>query len=77
VKGLDRLGPALGALDKLVPGLGNVARQQAGTGVAVGIGMLGEPTQLEGRRAITLPLRFANGTAFLGPIQLGRVPPLF
>jgi hypothetical protein len=39
--------------------------------------MLGEPTQLEGRRAIKLPLRFANGVAFLGPIQLGRVPPLF
>jgi hypothetical protein len=77
VKGLEKLGPALGALEKLSPQIGNIARQQAGTGIAAGIGMLGEPTQLEGRRAIALPLRFANGAAFLGPIQLGQIPPLF
>jgi hypothetical protein len=77
VKGLDRLGPALGTLDKLSPQLGNIARQQAGTGIAAGIGALGEQTQLEGKRAIALPLRFANGVAFLGPIKLGQIPPLF
>lgn len=77
VKGLDRLGPALGTLDKLSPQLGNIARQQAGAGIAASIGMLGEQTQLEGKRAVVLPLRFSNGVAFLGPIQLGQVPPLF
>jgi hypothetical protein len=77
VRGLDRLGPALGTLDKLSPALGNIARQQAGAGIAASIGMLGEQTQLEGRRAIVLPLRFTNGVAFLGPIQLGQIPPLF
>jgi hypothetical protein len=77
VKGLDRLAPALGALDKLSPALGNIARQQAGAGMAAGLGMLGEPTQLEGRRAFAVSLRFADGAAFLGPIPLGHVPPLF
>jgi hypothetical protein len=77
VKGLEKLGPALGALEKLSPQFGNIARQQTGAGIAAGIGMLGEQTQLEGKRAIALPLRFANGVAFLGPIQLGQIPPLF
>jgi hypothetical protein len=77
LKGLDRLAPALGALDKFSPGLGNIARQQAGAGLAASLGMLGEPAQLEGKRAVVLPLRFANGAAFLGPIPLGQVPPLF
>jgi hypothetical protein len=77
VKGLDRLGPALGALDKLSPQLGNIARQQAGAGIVASIGALGEQTQLEGKRAIALPLRFTNGVAFLGPIKLGQIPPLF
>jgi hypothetical protein len=77
VRGLDRLAPALGALDKLSPALGNIARQQAGAGVAASLGVLGEQTQLEGKRAVALPLRFVNGVAFLGPLQLGQVPPLF
>jgi hypothetical protein len=68
---------AIGALDRLVPGLGNVARQNAGPAIAAGISMMGKPAELEGRPAVTLPLRFADGVAFLGPLPLGSVPPLF
>ena len=40
-----------GVLDRLSPGLGDVARQQAGANLSAGINMLGEPTTLEGRNA--------------------------
>jgi len=66
-----------GALDRLAPGLGEVARQQAGANLSAGINMLGEQTTLEGKRAVTLPLRFTNGAAFLGPIPIGSTPALF
>ncbi len=83
---LDRIGakqvvqtsPAMdkiaGALDLLAPGLGNVARQQVGANVAPGIKALGEQTTLEGRKAVSVPLRFDNGAVFLGPIPLGQMP---
>jgi hypothetical protein len=66
-----------GFLDRLSPGLGDVARQQAGANLGAGITMLGQPATLDGRSAVTLPLRFADGTAYLGPIPLGPTPALF
>jgi len=67
----------VGVLDRLAPGLGDVARQQAGANIAVGINLLGEQTTLEGKRAVTLPLRFSDGAVFLGPIPIGNTPALF
>ena len=66
-----------GALDRLAPGLGNVARQQAGANLSLGINLLGEQTTLEGKRAVTLPLRFDDGSVFFGPIRIGNAPALF
>ena len=67
-----------GALDRLLPGLGGVARQQAtSSNFSLGINLLGEQTTLEGKRAITLPLRFDDGVVLLGPIRIGAVPALF
>jgi hypothetical protein len=66
-----------GALDRLAPGLGDLARQQAGANVSLGINMLGEQTTLEGKRAVALPLRFTDGSVFLGPIPIGNTPALF
>jgi hypothetical protein len=93
VAGLERLLPALGlerltapggsvdriagALDRLSPGLGNIARERAGSSIAAGIGLLGEQTQLEGRRAVVVPLRFSEGAMFLGAVPVGQVNPLF
>jgi hypothetical protein len=39
--------------------------------------MLGEQTTLEGKRAVTLPLRFNDGAVYLGPIPIGTTPALF
>jgi hypothetical protein len=66
-----------GMLNRLSPGLGDVAREQAGANLSTGINMLGKPSTLEGRRAVTLPLRLKDGTAYLGPIPLGPTPVLF
>jgi hypothetical protein len=66
-----------GALDRLSPGLGNMARQQVGANLSAGINMIGEQTTLEGKRAVTLPLRFDDGRMFLGPIPLGDAPAVF
>jgi hypothetical protein len=70
---VDRLA---GQLDRIVPGLGNVARDNAAS-IAAGVGLLGEQTQLEGRRAVVLPMKIANGEMFLGNVPVGTVKPLF
>ena len=67
---LDRVAPGLN-LDRLLGSRGNAAL------AAAGVAMLGQPAELEGRRALTLPLRFVDGAVFLGPLRAGEVPPLF
>jgi hypothetical protein len=83
---LDRLAPGvttqdvnslLGALDRAIPGLGKVVKQNADLGVAAGINALGKEAMLEGKPARSFPLRFVDGTVFLGPLKVGQVPPLF
>jgi hypothetical protein len=83
---LDRLAPGvksqdvnnlLGSLDRMIPGLGKVVRQNANAGVMAGINALGTPAELEGRKARSFPLRFVDGAVFLGPIKVGDTPPLF
>ena len=58
-------------LDRFMPGLGGAVRGNSGAIAAAGITMLGEPRDLEGRKAVMLPLRFADGMAYLGPLQIG------
>lgn len=67
----------IGSLDRIIPGLGNVARNNAGAIAAAGINALGEPATLEGKRALSLPLRFVDGVVFIGPLQVAQTPPLF
>jgi hypothetical protein len=81
--GVDRIvsqgdiGSAIDALDRMLPGLGAIARQNAGPGIVAGLGAVGQNTTLEGKPAVTVPLRFDDGDVLLGPFRLGRVPPLF
>jgi hypothetical protein len=72
--GMDKIA---GVLDRLSPGLGGVARQQAAANIGAGINMLGQQTTLEGKRAVTLPLKFNDGAIYLGPIPVGKVPAVF
>ncbi len=85
---LNRFAPAL---DRLIPGLGNVLRGRdnaASTASADGAkpdvnaalaaaALGGQQAELEGQRAVTLILRFDDGAAFLGPLKVGQVPPLY
>ena len=84
---LNRFAPTL---DRLMPGLGNALRGRNAGGNApgssantdasttLGAAMLGgQQTELEGQRAVTLTLHFDDGAAFLGPLKLGQVPPLY
>jgi hypothetical protein len=67
----------IGALDRIAPGLGGIARQNAAPMLAMGLAFIGQPTELEGQRAYAIPLRFQDGTVFLGPMQVGQTPPLY
>jgi hypothetical protein len=84
---LNRFAPTL---DRLMPGLGNALRGRNAGGNAPGSGantdasttlgaavLGGQQTELEGQRAVTLTLHFVDGAAFLGPLKLGQVPPLY
>ena len=83
---LDRVAPGVktqdvnnlfGALDRAIPGLGKIVRQNANIGVAAGINALGKDAELEGRKARTFPLRFVDGVVFFGPMKVAQIPPLF
>jgi Uncharacterized protein conserved in bacteria (DUF2125) len=71
------IGSAIGALDRLIPGLGQVARQNAAPGILAALRAMGKQTTLEDKPATTLPLRFNDGQILLGPFPVGRVPLLF
>jgi hypothetical protein len=72
-----RVGSAIDKLDRLLPGLGNIARKNAGPGILAGLDAIGKRTTLEGKPAVSVPLRFVDGRVFLGPLPVGRTPPLF
>jgi len=83
---LDRVAPGvktqdvsnlLGALDRAIPGLGKAVKQNANVGVAAAINALGTEAVLEGKKARAFPLRFVDGTVYLGPLKVGQVPALF
>src|SRR6202011_1972151 len=83
---LDRVAPGVktqdinglfGALDRAIPGLGKVVKQNANVGVAAGINSLGTEAVLEGKKARAFPLAFVYGAVLLGPLKVGHVPPLF
>jgi len=72
-----RVGSAIDKLDKLLPGLGGIARKNAGPSILAGLDVIGKRTTLEGKPAMTVPLRFVDGRVMLGPLPVGRTPPLF
>lgn len=91
VAGLEQLVTALGldramgrvsqnAAERIVPGL-NLEKLLGPRGnaalAAAGVAMLGQPAELEGRKAVMLPLRFSDGAVFLGPLMVGQMQPLY
>lgn len=76
--GHDRADRIANALERIMPGATGAQRAKAAeAGLQMGLALLGERAELEGKRATTMPLRFTDGIATLGPIKLGQVPPLY
>jgi hypothetical protein len=75
-QGLDQLSGGSGTLERLVPGLGDTIRETANATVIENLKKMGEPTTIDGRRAIVLPLRFVNGAVYLGMLRIGETPAL-
>jgi hypothetical protein len=53
------------------------SKSQAGMLAGLGLALLGRPAEIDGKQAVALPLRFGDNGAFLGPLLLGRLPPLY
>ncbi len=73
---LERLAPGL---NLLLPGLGDAVRRAGApdSGAKAAAGAAGPRTELNGKQAVTLPLRFVDGVVSLGPFQLAKIPPLY
>jgi hypothetical protein len=76
-QGVDRLSGGDNVLDRLAPGISGVIRESANATVIENLKKMGQPTSLDGRPALALPLRFADGTVYLGVLPVGQIPPLF
>lgn len=81
-QGIDRLSgtneaaQGFEALDRLVPGLGNAVRDSASASLVDNLKRMGQPTTIDDRPAVALPLRFVDGSVYLGMVRVGEVPPL-
>jgi hypothetical protein len=73
----QQINKVLGSLDKIIPGLGNVARKNANAGLIAGLNLLGQQTTLEGRPARAITLKFVDGAVLLGPLRVAQTPALF
>jgi hypothetical protein len=67
----------LAALDRLVPGLSGVVRQGTNAALVDDVKKMGQPTEIDNKPAVALPLRLSDGAVYLGLIRIGDVPPLF
>jgi hypothetical protein len=83
-RGLDKLNggsgqaqQGLNALDRLMPGLSGVVRDSASASVIDSLNKMGQPTEIDNKPAIVLPLNFSDGFVSLGMVPLGEVPALF
>ncbi len=76
-QGLDQLSGGSGTLDRLIPGLGGAIRDTANASVTDSLKKMGEPSSIDNQPAIILPLRFSDGSIYLGMLRVGEAPPLF
>ncbi|HXW40163.1 MAG TPA: DUF2125 domain-containing protein [Xanthobacteraceae bacterium] len=83
-KGVDRLtggsgspNQGLSTLDRLLPGLGGIVRESTNANVIDNIKKMGEPTEIDKKPALALPLRVTDGIVSVGIIPVAIVPPLF
>jgi hypothetical protein len=83
-RGIDRLGggsgqaqQGLNTLERLMPGLSGVVRDSANAGIIDNLNKMGQPTEIDKKPAVLLPLNFSDGFVSLGMVPLGELPALF
>ena len=83
-QGIDRLTGGAGspqqgltALDRLMPGLSGVVRDTTNASLIDNIKKMGEPTEIDKKPAVALPLRVTDGVISVGIIPVFVVPALF
>ena len=69
---VDRLAGSDNLLDRLAPGISGVIRQSANAGAIETLKKMGQPASVDGRPAVALPLKFVDGTVFVGMIPSVR-----
>ncbi|MDQ0396486.1 DUF2125 domain-containing protein [Labrys monachus] len=83
---LDDGGHPAGDLTVALAGINEMSGslQQAGLAsgrlvglMGVGLSMLGKPTNIDGKTAVEVPVRLANGKVSIGSFPAGRLPSLF
>lgn len=83
-QGVDRLSGGAGsaaqgaaAFDRLVPGLSGALRESANATLIENLKKMGQPSSIDDQPAIVLPLRFVDGSIYLGMLRVGEASPLF
>src|ERR1700683_637755 len=83
-RGLDKLNGGSGqsqqrlhALHRLMQGLSGSVRDSAAASLIDSLNKMGQPTEIDNKPAIVLPLNFSDGFVSLGMVPLGEVPALF
>jgi hypothetical protein len=76
-QGIDRLSGGGNVLDRLAPGISGVIRENANIGVVENLKKMGQPTSLDGRPAVALPLRFVDGAVYFGVLPVAQIPSVF
>jgi hypothetical protein len=71
------VGLTLAGFDQLVQALLGSQGKNTGLLAVAGLSFLGKPAEIDGKRAIAVPLRFVDGAVFFGPIPLGKTAPLY
>ena len=72
-----RLNTTVAGAEALINDIAAANQRRLGFSISIGSGLLGGDRKLDGRPAISLPLRIGDGLIYFGPLKLGEIPPLF
>ena len=67
----------LAGLEQIVGLIFGSGQSRMQAGVLTGLSILGGRQELEGKRAVNVPLRFRDGSVFFGPVPVGQIAPIY
>lgn len=67
----------LAGFDQFVQALIGGQGRNTGLMAVAGLSLLGKPAEIDGKRAIQVPLRFRDGAVSFGPIPVAKLGPLY